>query len=272
MADGRQPLDRLNLDPAFRPIGIVAAPGGTGTAFMVAPCYALTARHNVIDRSGGKDAVLSGLRMGVGAYSPQGASVGGVTFEEAFDVEVVDYPKLGFGGEHTDWAVLQVRDCRPGLVKSGWLRPYFVSMNVDRNFSQPEPEQNPDGIYIAGFPGEHRYGEPAPTLFIQRCSLKRWDRPHVSDYSRAHVYEADCQVSPGNSGAPAFRVTPEGLQVFGVVSTRRGGSRQQDHGARAGVDPLTAVSHDSTWKIIREARAAGTANPAAVPVRAGSIR
>jgi V8-like Glu-specific endopeptidase len=172
-----------------------------GTAFLVSPCFVLTAYHVVFG-------YRTGFRKGkVEAEQDVSAtfSVGGKTSRAV----PVKYGRFSmFSGQ--DWALLRLepdagRRCLGEDPNIGWVRLAPLAPATATNKS----------LSVAGYPADKN-----------RASLWRQDTCHV--YERYHdidndgLWTTDCATRPRSSGSPIFFVKDGVLNVVAVMSGHLG--------------------------------------------------
>jgi V8-like Glu-specific endopeptidase len=212
--DPRHPQPQTGADRMFAPIGLIwtnhpqpdqgAAPTShlhMGTAFLVSPCYVLTAYH-----------VVFGYRTGFrkGPQQPEKDvsatfSAGGKTARAV----PVKYGRFSmFPGQ--DWALLRLEPARghrclgedPNI---GWLElaPLPPAIAIKKSLS------------VAGYPSDK-----------DRSSLWRQDTCHFferyHDIENDGLWTTDCATRPRSSGAPIFFIENGVLNVVAVMSGHLG--------------------------------------------------
>jgi V8-like Glu-specific endopeptidase len=175
--DPRAPVD-LKIEKNLQAIGRL---GGT-TAFLVSPCYILTAAHSV----GAENVVFE---------VPQPSSRGArLTFTTVQAVPVA----RGKGNDiRDDWALLKLSTCVGGSV--GWLE--LANPNDPVPFNEP--------IAIAGYPNDMLKDQlwRDETGFISRG---------LPDTDLGDCLLNSAATRGGNSGSPLFIVNADGPRVLGL--------------------------------------------------------
>jgi V8-like Glu-specific endopeptidase len=212
--DPRHPQSQTGADKMFAPIGLIwtnqrqpdqgAAPRSDfhmGTAFLVSPCYILTAYH-----------VVFGYRLGF----RRGKEVAEQDVSATFSVGgkksravPVRYGQFSiFPGR--DWALLRLEPdpghrCLGKEPNIGWVRlaPLAPSIATKKSLS------------VAGYPSDKSL-----------ASLWRQDKCHFfemhRDIENDGLWTTDCATRPRSSGAPIFYVADGVLNVVAVMSGHLG--------------------------------------------------
>jgi V8-like Glu-specific endopeptidase len=218
--DPRHKQPQTGFGRMFAPIGLVwtnhpqpdqgAAPTShlhMGTAFLVSPCYILTAYH-----------VVLGYRTGYRKGQPQAERDVSATFGVAGKTSRAVPVKYGrfsmFPGQ--DWALLQLQPgakqrCLGEDPNIGWVRlaPLIPSMATKQSLS------------VAGYPADK-----------DRESLWRQDACHFferyHDVANDGLWTTDCATRPRASGAPIFFIKNGVLNVVAVMSGHLGNALDDD--------------------------------------------
>ena len=213
--DPRHPQSQTGADKMFAPIGLVwtnhpqpdqgTAPRSDlhmGTAFLVSPCYALTAYHVVFG-------YRFGLRKGTQEEAEQDVSA---TFSVGSKKSRAVPAKYGqfsrFPGR--DWALLRLepdagRRCLGEDPNIGWVRLAPLA----------PPIATKKSLSVAGYPADKGLG-----------SLWRQDTCHFfelyHDIDNDGLWTTDCATRPRASGSPVFFVEDGVLNVVAVMSGHLG--------------------------------------------------
>jgi hypothetical protein len=213
--DPRHPQSQTGADKMFAPIGLVwtnhpqpdqgTAPRSDlhmGTAFLVSPCYILTAYHVVFG-------YRFGLRKGAQEEAEQDVSA---TFSVGGKRSRAVPAKYGQFSMFTgrDWVLLRLepdagRRCLGGDPNIGWVRlaPLAPPMATKKSLS------------VAGYPADKDV-----------ASLWRQDKCHFfelhHDIDSDGLWTTDCATRPRASGSPIFFVEDGVLNVVAVMSGHLG--------------------------------------------------
>jgi V8-like Glu-specific endopeptidase len=213
--DPRYPQSQTGADKMFAPIGLIwtnhpqpdqgAAPRSDlhmGTAFLVSPCYVLTAYHVVFgDRSG----LFEGQREQAEQDVSATFSVGGKR-SRAVPARYGQFSM--FPGR--DWALLRLEpaaghQCLGEDPSIGWVRlaPLAPPAAIKKSLS------------VAGYPSDKSL-----------ASLWRQDKCHFfemhHDIENDGMWTTDCATRPRSSGSPIFFVENGVLNVVAVMSGHLG--------------------------------------------------
>ena len=207
--DPRHPQSQTGADKMFAPIGLIwtnhpqpdrgTAPRSDfhmGTAFLVSPCYILTAYH-----------VVFGYRFGFRKAEEQAERDVSATFRIGGNKSFAVPAKYGqfsrFSGR--DWALLLLRPaaghkCLGEYPNIGWLQlaPLESATATKKSLS------------VAGYPSDKSL-----------VSLWRQDKCHFfeqyHDIDNDGLWTTDCETRPRGSGSPIFFVQDGVLNVVAIM-------------------------------------------------------
>jgi V8-like Glu-specific endopeptidase len=212
--DPRHPQSQIGADKMFAPIGIIWTNNpqpdqGTlprsdfhmGTAFLVSPCYVLTAYH-----------VVFGYRLGLRRAAEEAERDVSATFRVGGNTSLAVPARYGqfsrFPGR--DWVLLLLKPaaghkCLGEDPNIGWLQlaPLAPATATKKSLS------------VAGYPSDKNL-----------ASLWRQDKCHFfdqyHDIDNDGLWTTDCQTRPRSSGSPIFFVQDGVLNVVAIMSGHLG--------------------------------------------------
>ncbi len=212
--DPRHPQPQTGADKMFAPIGLIwtnhpqpdqgsalTSHLRMGTAFLVSPCYVLTAYHIVFGHR-------TGYRKGTVQAEQDVSATFGVGGKKARAVPV-KYGRFSmFPGQ--DWALLRLEPerghrCLGEDPNIGWLQlaPLSAPMATKKSLS------------VAGYPSD----KSCASLWRQD-TCRFYERYH--DVENDGLWTTDCATRPRSSGAPIFFVENGELKVVAVMSGHLG--------------------------------------------------
>jgi len=266
--DPRHPQSQAGTDKMFAPIGMIwtnhpQPDQGTaarsdlhmGTAFLVSPCYVLTAYHVVFG-------YRFGLRKGAHEEAEQDVSA---TFSVGGKKSRAVPAKYGQFSRFTgrDWALLRLEPdaahrCLGEDPNIGWVRLAPLA----------PPIATKKSLSVAGYPADKGLG-----------SLWRQDTCHFfelyHDIDNDGLWTTDCATRPRASGSPVFFVEDGVLNVVAVMSGHLGNVADDEilpkwdpNRANLALDIGKIISSDQDFSKLIETDIARfhQPNPARVPI------